>query len=548
MNQSKTPLQASTGLLGWLLKSLPRGTRNCRMRKKKWKPSSVTALIGSQALGALNDNAFRLLITFHVIALVGVKHTQSVTSIAGLAFVAPFLLFSVPAGWLADRCSKRYILWISKFAEIPIAIGGLLAITSSSPTFAYIILFLMAFQSTFFSPSKYGIIPELVDRPSIARANSWLSFTTFLGIILGTFFGSLLTDVSQHNLIVVAGFCLAIACVGSVLILYIHPTPAENPHKPFPKTAFLEPFFTLRLTRQYLHLTPIIFCSMLFLFIGSYTQINILPYSVHNLNLPATYGGYLFLMTALGIGFGSLLSGLLSKKAIELGVIPLAIFFMGLGFLSLYLIEGSVLFTALSMLILGVLGGLIIVPIESFIQAQSPKDRLGQVLACTNFFNFIGLLIASLLLYAFHKFFHFSPRLNFACMGIFLLLISVPLLRNLRPYVDRLLYRTASLFSPKLTIDLGALKESGWHIFLEEDSWLLRSSLVRELHKYDVLIMQTPQQLDKAGFERQSSRNYLCFFPIDRCISISSSAWKVIKGENRVELISVKKNPPKGSP
>ena len=48
------------------------------------------------------------------------------------------------------------------------------------------VLFLMAVQSTFFSPAKYGIVPEALPAEDLSRANGLLEMSTFVAIVLGT--------------------------------------------------------------------------------------------------------------------------------------------------------------------------------------------------------------------------------------------------------------------------------------------------------------------------------------------------------------------------
>ena len=44
-----------------------------------------------------------------------------------------------------------------------------------------VVLGLMAAQATFFSPSKYGIVPELLPDGDLSRANGLLEMSTFVG-------------------------------------------------------------------------------------------------------------------------------------------------------------------------------------------------------------------------------------------------------------------------------------------------------------------------------------------------------------------------------
>jgi MFS family permease len=75
-------------------------------------------LNATQFLGALNDNIFKLLTFFFVIALLGKEQAHAWISLGGGIFVIPFLLFTPAAGVLADRVSKRAIVVGAKVLEI----------------------------------------------------------------------------------------------------------------------------------------------------------------------------------------------------------------------------------------------------------------------------------------------------------------------------------------------------------------------------------------------------------------------------------------------
>ena len=134
----------------------------------------------TQFLGALNDNVFRWLTAFFLISLAGEAFTPQVMSKTGIVFVIPFLLFTAPAGVLADRFGKRDIIVIAKAAEFGIMVMGVAAFYFQSTWGLYTALFLMCTQSAFFGPCKYGIIPELVKTETISRANSFLEGLTYL--------------------------------------------------------------------------------------------------------------------------------------------------------------------------------------------------------------------------------------------------------------------------------------------------------------------------------------------------------------------------------
>ncbi len=185
-------------------------------------------LNATQFLGALNDNIFKLLIIAFIIGIRGLESKSNVTALAGAVFVVPFLLFSAYAGKLADRFSKRNIIVVVKCAEVIVMTLGFVGFMLRIEWVLYAVLFLMAAQSAFFSPSKYGIIPELVDKERLSYANSLLVGLTYLAIVIGGGFVPLLLYVSGKSYGVVGLVCVGIAIVGLVVSLPIKKTPAAG--------------------------------------------------------------------------------------------------------------------------------------------------------------------------------------------------------------------------------------------------------------------------------------------------------------------------------
>lgn len=383
----------------------------------KERKSGFIYLNITQFLGALNDNLYKLLLIFFLIDLQGVDKNSVILSLAGAIFVIPFLLFSIPSGTLADRMSKSKIIVFTKFLEVITISIGITGFWLKSPFLLYTGLFLLATQSAIFGPPKYGIIPEIVPRDKISRTNGYLSSFTFLAIIIGTFLGSFLTQITHRNFLLASSICLLIALIGVVSSFKIPVTPAIGSKKK------IDPFFireilpVLKRAQETKHLLPAIFGSGYFLFIGAFTQLNVIPYTIHCLGLSDLEGGYLFLVTALGIGAGSLIAGKISGNTVELSLVPIGAFGMSACFLVLGFCSGSLLLSIIAMLFIGVFGGLFLVPCDSYIQFASPDDARGQNVATNNFGGFVGVLIASGLIYLLSEILGLSANMGFVILG-----------------------------------------------------------------------------------------------------------------------------------
>ena len=130
------------------------------------------ALIATQFQGAFSDNILRNLLLSMLVGM-NLAKTQRETfvSVVTFLFSVPFLILSMPGGWLADRFSKRQITIWTKVMEF----GSMLLATAGLATHALWVslaaLTLVASQAALFGPSKYGLLPELLPERSLSWGN-----------------------------------------------------------------------------------------------------------------------------------------------------------------------------------------------------------------------------------------------------------------------------------------------------------------------------------------------------------------------------------------
>lgn len=401
------------------------------------KFSSYTYLNLTQFLGALNDNIYKLLIVYFLIQLEGADQSHIVLALTGATFVLPFILFSASSGIIADRYSKRNIIIFTKLFEVMIMIAGIFAFHYEVKWGLFAILFCLATHSAIFAPSKYGILPEIVSSDKITQANGIMTSFTFLAIILGTFTASFILDVTDRNFIIAAILCACFSLIGFLASLCIEYTDPAGSTKRFNVLFLKEIYSSLKLASQVPSLLTAVLGSAYFLFIGAFTQLNIIPYAIHSLQLTDVQGGYLFLLTALGIGTGSILAGKISGKTVELGLVPLACLGVTLSCYFLDLFSDNLITVIPSVLLLGLFGGMYQIPMDSYVQLASPQDSRGQIVAATNFMSFLGVLCASVLVYVSREVFGLSADKGFSLVGTITLSIAVVITYQLFDYVTR---------------------------------------------------------------------------------------------------------------
>lgn len=452
----------------------------------------------AQFFGALNDNLFKYLTIFLLIKLLGQNASGSILFWVTNCFVAPFLLFSSYAGSLADRFSKQKIIVSLKALEILIIVVAYFAFTYQIISLCYFLVFMIAAQSALFGPPKYSIVPELVPRERISKANGLMTSFTYLAIIFGTFLASLLMDISNKNFNLPLAFCLLFSIIGFLSSLFIKPTPVQT-NTDTNKTWFLlEAFETIKSLKKRPKLLIALFGSSFFLLIGAFLQLNVIPYALQTLHMSEVKAGYLFTGAAVGIALGASLSGRLIKNDRGMGLSVFTSFVLG----SLLLVTGlctSAFSASIMLFLLGFFGGLYIIPFETFLQANSPDNIRGKIVAASNFLSFVGVLLAPICILFFTNILHFSAALTFAGMGVFTLALFY-LLSRLLPY-DLLYFVAKRIFEPLAHIEY---KNKG----VKNDKPLALFSTVKS-YFHALLLMTKSEQMhlfvikeEKGAFDR----------------------------------------------
>lgn len=403
---------------------------------KSW--TSFGWLNTTQFLGALNDNIFKLLIILFIIGELG-QDASKVAPLAGIVFVVPFLLFTAFAGKTADRFSKRNIVVWTKLAEVVVMLVGCTAFIVGSQIFLYVVLFLMAAQSAFFAPAKYGIVPELVEKERISRANGFLESMTYLAIVIGTALGPMLTQITSKRFVLMGSICVALAGVGFFVSLHIRQTPAAGVSERASVFFWRDIWRTLRSIRHEKELLLTVFASAYFLLIGGFIYCNLIPYGMQHLSLSETQSGYLFVVAAVGIGAGAFWAGKLSGRGVEFGVVPLGALCLTFSSAGLGLFSVGLYPVCIFIFLIGLGAGLFIVPIHAFIQLRSPPERRGQILAASSFLGWVGVFLASGVIYLISGMLGVTAAQMFVALSMMTLVLSVVTVILLPDFLVRLI-------------------------------------------------------------------------------------------------------------
>src|SRR5271168_2660538 len=197
----------------------------------KWR-FGFWSLIVTQFQGAFNENALKFLVIYLILAL---EHDNGQRArhelLVGVLFSAPFILFSLAGGYLADRFSKRTVTIQTKVFEVGVMILAVIALIGPNFPLALAAIFLVCTQGAFFGPSKYGLLPELLPDEKLSWGNGVLELGTFLGIIAGSVSGAILAEAFAGREVYSGVLLFGFTVIGLVCSFGISKVPAADPNK-----------------------------------------------------------------------------------------------------------------------------------------------------------------------------------------------------------------------------------------------------------------------------------------------------------------------------
>ena len=406
------------------------------------------AFLLAQFLGVVNDNAFRVTLILFVLSMVtGEARQVRYSSLATALIPLPYILFSPLAGYLADRFPKHRVLLWTKAPEIISMLLAAVGFYLRSLPFLYFVLFLVASRAAFFSPAKFGILPEILSDAGISAGNGILELVSDIAILAGSLLGVYAYTLFASNLANAGLVYVAIAGLGTVAILFVPRTPSGHPGAEFAWNV-LRSF-----GRDYAEVrgNPTLFYTLVgiawFGFIASFFLTVIPVFGKNELNLDQTGVGLLFALLAIGIGMGAVAAGRLSRGHVEIGLVPIGS--AGITIFSFLLARAGTgrvvpLFelprdAALDIVMIGFSSGFFVIPLNALLQQRSPAGMKGRLIAFANVLMFGAILIAAGVPWILTSVFRLSIREVIFFAAIVTLVGTVYVLRRLPDFLTRFL-------------------------------------------------------------------------------------------------------------
>ncbi|UQA53580.1 MULTISPECIES: MFS transporter [Vibrio] len=419
---------------------------------KRFFPYFVT-----QCLGALNDNIYKnvllLMVTYSQIDSLPMSVDLFVNLAAGL-FILPFFLFSAHAGAIADNMDKAKLIRRLKLIELVIMSCAATAIMTQSAILMLVLLFMTGTQSAYFGPVKYALLPQALKSDELVKGNAWVEIGTFLSILIGTLSAGLLLAIPNGMLIA--------SCIVITLSLLGFLSSANIPSLPSKKSdqVKFEPVTGLKKTLKLAQKQRGIWMSILaiswFWFMGATYLTQFPNFAREHLFADSTVVSLLLALFSVGIATGSWLCEKLSFNQVELGILPFGI--LGLTIFSVDLLwavpaiesfpsqyydvqsfvaQSSHIRVMIDLFLVGVSGGVFIVPLYAFIQSRSEEGECAQSIAANNIMNALFMVASAAVSILVLSVLEFSIVELFAILAVGNFIVAIYVYRQVPEFTQR---------------------------------------------------------------------------------------------------------------
>ena len=371
----------------------------------------------TQFAGAANDNLFKFAFTVMVTYQLQVSWLPPTLAglVIGALFILPFLLFSATSGQITDKFEKTKIIRFVKNLEIAIMALAAFGFLHAQVPLLLACVFLMGLHSTLFGPVKFAYLPQALSERELTGGNGMIEMGTFVAILLGNVAGGLLVAVPEIGHLQVAIACLTMAFLGRAAAQFVPPAPATDPGLKINWNPFTETWRNLKMAYENI----VVFRSLLGIswmwFFGAVFLSQFPSFAKEVLHGDEQVASLLLVVFSIGIGVGSLLCETLSRRHVEIGLVPLGALGMTVFAIDLYFASRNLppATTALTieqflglpqhwrvitdLTLLSLFAGLYSVPMYALIQLRAQPTHRARIIAANNILNALFMIASALI-------------------------------------------------------------------------------------------------------------------------------------------------------
>ncbi|MBD1226093.1 lysophospholipid transporter LplT [Xenorhabdus griffiniae] len=342
----------------------------------------MKAVLLSQFLSAFADNA----LFFAILAqLKAESYPEWSWPALQIVFVLAYIILAPFVGQIADRFSKGRVMLFSNGVKL---LGAISICIDINPFLGYT---LVGIGAAAYSPAKYGILGELTDGGRLVKANGMMEASTIAAILIGSVAGGFLSDIS---LVLALGLCALLYGAAVVSNFFIPRLAAAREGKGWNPTKMLVDFMTVCVT-LWRHQETRFSLVGTSLFWGAGITLRFLLVAWVPVVLGIDGNTTPTLMNAI-VAIGIIVGAGLAARFITLKTVrrcmPAGIL---IGFMViLFATQQSIVFSYLILIVLGVFGGLFVVPLNALLQEHGKHSMgAGKAVAVQNLGENSAMLI-----------------------------------------------------------------------------------------------------------------------------------------------------------
>ncbi|QXO66209.1 lysophospholipid transporter LplT [Morganella morganii] len=324
----------------------------------------MKAVLISQFITAFADNA----ILFAILAQLSARHYPEWSQpMLQMVFVLTFIVLAPFVGQIADSFPKGRVMLLSNGCKL---IGAVVICLGADPFLGY---GLIGVGAAAYSPAKYGILGELTTGEQLVKANGLIEASTIVAILLGSVTGGFLSDYHIMMALILCTVMYGLAALTNLSIPRLPPAKtglSRNP-RTMMSTFFRATVLLWKNQESRFSLTG----TSLFWGAGVTLRLMLVLWVPAALGITGqTMPTLLNAMVAVGIVAGAGLAARFITLETVRRCMPAGIL-IGV-MVIIFTFQTSVIPANITLILLGVFGGLFVVPLNALLQKRG-KETVG---------------------------------------------------------------------------------------------------------------------------------------------------------------------------
>ncbi len=369
------------------------------MKKLQQKIIGLSPLMGIMFINSFIDLGHKITLQNTVFKVYDGSTQIALTAIINGLILLPFIFFYRSAGFISDKYAKTQVVRYAAVFALLISVFIFISYLLGWFWLSFGLTFILAVQSAFVSPAKYGLIREMAPNSALTTANAKAQTLVTLGILFGSFSFTLLFEALYPNIaeatpqvilktLYPLGLLLILMSLIELILAWRIPLIAAVSQQ-----KHITSNHSVATIKHDELLWPVVIGLCAFWSVGQMLLATYPSFAEDVLDIDNTIIIQALMLTlGFGIMIGSSLTSALLKNQISLALVP----FAGIAIiLSLLLLPFISVITAVFFLFaaIGFFGGIFVVPLNTIFQFCAKKDEIGKNLASLNLIKNIAMVL-----------------------------------------------------------------------------------------------------------------------------------------------------------